>query len=76
MLRQGKWEIEVVAPTCFESFLPAVKVHGCEFVVVGVGQERVEGLGLVDERSAVRRKVWETIAHGGGGGGGGCLQGK
>ena len=57
MLRQGKWEVEVVAPTCFESFLPAVKVHGCEFVVVGVGQERVEGLGLVDERSAVRRKV-------------------
>ena len=57
MLRQGKWEVEVVAPTCFESFLPAVKVHGCEFVVVGVGQERVEGLGLVDERPAVRRKV-------------------
>ena len=57
MLRQGKWEVEVVAPTCFESFLPAVKVHGCEFVVVGVGQERVEGLGLVDERPSVRRKV-------------------
>ena len=30
-----------LTPTCFESLFPAVEVHGCEFVVVGVGHEGV-----------------------------------
>ena len=54
--RRTSWvERRGVSLTCFESLFPAVEVHGCEFVVVGVGHERVEGLRLVDERSSVRR---------------------
>ena len=58
--RGGGFGSEVVHAG-LEALGPTVEMEGRELVVVGFGDEGVEGLGLVDERSAVCGEVDESF---------------
>ena len=40
---------------------PAIEMHTCQFVIVGLSKENVEGLALVDEGSSVSSHINECL---------------
>ena len=40
---------------------PAIEVHACQFVVVRLSKENIEGLALVNKGSSVSSHIYESL---------------
>lgn len=40
---------------------PAIEVHACQFVVVRLSKENIEGLALVNKGSSVSCHIYESL---------------